>query len=453
MNRPIPDSVPDSVPRELRERLAEALTRPARQQPEWADAPELPGVLRRLAAAPPITAAGDVDRLAAQLGAVARGEAFLLQGGDCAETFAGNTEAHLRSTVRTLVQMAVVLMAGLSLPVVKIGRIAGQYAKPRSAQTDLSGLPAYRGDMINSLVATAEARQHDPRRMLDAYANAAATMNFLRCFGDSDSVDLHRVQEWNRAFVRRSPVGSQFQSLAAQIDRGLRFMAACGVDVREARHSTVYASHEALVLEYEAALIRPVNGRLYDLSAHAVWIGERTRHPDGAHLALAELLANPVGVKIGPGTSPDDAVEYVTRLAPGRPPGTLMLISRMGSAAIREVLPSIVEKVTATGHLVTWVCDPMHGNTRASAGGYKTRDFEQILDEIRGFFAVHRALGTHPGGVHVELTGEDVTECLGGGQRIADAELGTRYASACDPRLNVQQSLELAFLTAELASG
>ncbi len=381
--------------------IAEALTRPAAQQPGWQHDSGRPEVLRRLAGAPPLTSPDEVDQLAAELGKVARGEAFLLHGGDCAETFDGAVEEHIRGTVQLLSRMAAIIGPGAGAPVVRLGRLAGQYAKPRSAPVDNSGVPAYRGDMVNGLPATGAARAPDPRRMLQAYAHAAVTMNFVRLLGHGGGL---------------------------------------------------YASHEALVLDYEAALTRTARDRRYDLSAHALWIGERTRQLEGAHVAFAALLRNPLGVKLGPTTTPEEATEYVTRLAPGREPGALQLIVRAGANEVERMLPPIVAKVTATGHLVTWVCDPMHGNTHRSSTGHKTRSFDDIVAELRGFVAVHRALGTHPGGVHLELTGEDVTECLGGTAGIGEEQLATRYRTVCDPRLNREQSLEIALLlAAELA--
>jgi 3-deoxy-7-phosphoheptulonate synthase len=450
------DTLPElpPLPADLRARLDAALARPAAQQPSWPDQEVVRDVRTVLESVPPITVPPEVDRLRAQLGAVARGEAFLLQGGDCAETFADNTEPHLRATIRTLLQMAVVLTYGSSMPVVKVGRVAGQYAKPRSAPTDAHGLTSYRGDMINSLVATPEARVHDPSRMIRAYANAAAAMNLVRSLTLAGMAGLHRVHDWNKDFVRRSPAGARYEALAGEIDRGLRFMSACGVDHSSLLSTEIYASHEALVLDYERAMLRldrtSETPKLYDLSAHFLWVGERTRALDGAHIAFAELLANPIGLKLGPGTTPDEAVEYVERLDPHGVPGRLTLISRMGAQRVRDVLPEVVQKVTAAGHQVIWQCDPMHGNTIESSTGYKTRHFDWVVDEVQGFFEVHHALGTHPGGIHVELTGEDVTECLGGAQDISDADLCGRYETACDPRLNTQQALELAFLVAEM---
>ncbi|HEY8374041.1 MAG TPA: 3-deoxy-7-phosphoheptulonate synthase class II [Pseudonocardiaceae bacterium] len=446
------DALPElpPLPPELRARLDDALARPAAQQPSWPDPEQVRLVRAVLESVPPITVPAEVDRLQQRLADVANGRAFLLQGGDCAETFADNTESHIRANIRTLLQMAVVLTYGASLPVVKVGRIAGQYAKPRSSDTDALGLPSYRGDMVNSLTPTLEARRHDPSRMIRAYANAGAAMNLVRALTSAGMADLHRVHDWNKDFVLNSRAGERYEALANEIDRGLRFMAACGVDDSSLHTVEFYASHEALVLDYERAMLRLENGKLYDLSAHFLWIGERTRQLDGAHIAFAELMANPIGLKIGPTTTPEQAVEYAERLNPDNVPGRLTLISRMGNQKVRDVLPPIVEKVTASGHSVIWQCDPMHGNTHESSTGYKTRHFDRIVDEVQGFFEVHRALGTHPGGIHVELTGEDVTECLGGAQEISDSDLAGRYETACDPRLNTQQSLELAFLVAEM---
>lgn len=396
-------------PLELPARLEGALGRPAAQQPEWPD----PGLVVRVRAvlenASPLATPGEVDRLRSRLTAVARGNAFVLQGGDCAETFAENTASRVHATVHTMRRVARILAGAAGMHVVTLGRVAGQYAKPRSSPFEAGGLPAYRGDMINAVEPTPQARVPDPMRMLRAYANAAATMNVLRSL------------------------------------RGAEY----------------YASHEALLLDYERAMLRvdtrEVDAReisdpprVYDLSAHLLWIGERTRQLDGAHIAFAQLIANPIGLKLGPGTTPEQAVEYVERLDPAGVPGRLTLISRMGNGRIRDLLPPIVEKVTASGRQVIWQCDPMHGNTVTSTTGYKTRHFDRIVDEVRGFFEVHHALGTHPGGLHLELTGEAVTECVGGAENIREDDLPSRYTTACDPRLNPQQSLELAFLVAEM---
>jgi 3-deoxy-7-phosphoheptulonate synthase len=430
--------------------VVDAVGRPAVQQPAWPD-PELVarvrGVLEKV---PPIAVPSEVDRLQAQLGSVARGEAFLLQGGDCAETFDDNTEAHLRGTIRTLLQMAVVLTYGTSMPVVKLGRIAGQYAKPRSADLDAVGLPSYRGDMINAFEPSEAARRADPGRLIRAYANAAAAMNLTRAITGAGLADLHHLHEWNMDFVRRSSAGERYERVATEIDRSLRFMSACGVDDSSLRTVELFASHEMLVLDYERSLLRAEGERLFLLSAHQVWIGDRTRQLDGAHVALAALIANPVGVKIGPTVTPEQAVELVERLDPDHVDGRVTLVSRMGNAAVREHLPPIVEAVSRSGHRVVWQCDPMHGNTEESPSGHKTRHFDRIMDEVEGFFEVHQRLGTHPGGIHVEHTGENVTECLGGAEMISHAQLGSRYDTACDPRLNTQQALELAFLVVEM---
>ncbi|MCU1686591.1 MAG: 3-deoxy-7-phosphoheptulonate synthase class [Amycolatopsis sp.] len=452
-----PFTAGSELPPELRARLDHALTRPAAQQPDWGDDQRLQAVRAELESVPPITVPATVDRLHEQLGAVARGEAFLLQGGDCAETFAGNTEPHVRGVVQTLLQMSVVLTYGASMPVVKLGRIAGQYAKPRSSALDALGLPSYRGDIVNSMTATPQGRIPDPGRMIRAYANSAVTTNLLQALLGGGIADLHRVHDWNKDFLLSSPAGERYEALAEEIDRALRFMFACGVTDRNLATTEIYTGHEALLLDYERSLLRldtrEDTARLYDLSAHFLWIGERTRQLDGAHIAFAELLANPIGLKIGPGTTPAQAVEYARRLNPHNVPGKLTFIARMGNDKVRGVLAPIVAEVTAAGCAVIWQCDPMHGNTHESSNGYKTRSFDRIVDEVQGFFEVHRALGTHPGGIHVEVTGEDVTECLGGAQEISDADLAGRYETACDPRLNTQQSLELAFLVAEMLRG
>jgi 3-deoxy-7-phosphoheptulonate synthase len=444
------------LPDDLRRRLDAALARPAAQQPSW-DADQARAMRTVLESVPPVTVPSEIEKLNTQLAAVARGEAFLLQGGDCAETFADNTEPHIRANIRTLLQMAVVLTYGASLPVVKVARIAGQYAKPRSSDIDALGLKSYRGDMVNGFAPDAAVREHDPSRLVRAYANASAAMNLVRALTSSGLASLHLVHDWNREFVRTSPAGARYEALAGEIDRGLRFMSACGVNDRNLDTAEIYASHEALVLDYERAMLRladdvdeGASNKLYDLSAHYVWIGERTRQLDGAHIAFAEVIANPIGVKIGPTMTPELAVEYVERLDPDNVAGRLTLVTRMGNNKIRDVLPPIIEKVQACGHQVIWQCDPMHGNTHESSTGYKTRHFDRIVDEVQGFFEVHRALGTHPGGIHVEITGENVTECLGGAQDISDHDLAGRYETACDPRLNTQQSLELAFLVAEM---
>jgi 3-deoxy-7-phosphoheptulonate synthase len=421
-------------------------TLPAAQQPAWPDDVALRETALTLAGMPPLVVASEVDQLRARLAEVARGEAFLLQGGDCAETFATSSQADIAGKVRVLLQMAVVLTYGASLPVVKLGRIAGQYAKPRTAELDPSGRPSYRGDMVNDLHGD---RTPDPRRILRAYSTAASTLNLLRAYAAGGLASLDRVHAWNTAFARSTDTGTRYEKLASEIDRAVQFMRACGVHDAALEGVELYASHEALILEYERALTRVEDGRAYDLSGHFVWVGERTRQMDGAHLDFVSRIANPIGVKLGPSTTPEFAAELVERLDPANEPGRLTLISRMSNARVRDVLPPIVEKVTSTGHLVVWHCDPMHGNTEETADGVKTRHLDRIIDEVDGFFDVHSALGTHPGGLHVELTGDDVTECIGGTAELTAADLARRYETACDPRLNIEQSLELAFRVAE----
>ncbi len=429
-------------------------TRPRVQMPPWPDMAEVASVCHVLDSVPSIVAPYEVDQLRVKLAEVCEGRAFLLQGGDCAETFTDNTESHLLANARTLLQMAVVLTYGASMPVVKVARVAGQYTKPRSAPLDALGLPAYRGDMINSLDANETARVADPQRMIRAYANSAAAMNMLRAYLAGGLADLAGLHTWNKDFVRASPAGERYEAIAREIDRALDFIRACGMTDDEAlRTVSLYCSHEALALEYDRALTRVSDGKAYGLSGHFLWVGERTRQLDHAHIDFIRRLANPVGVKLGPGTSPETAIELCEKLNPDNIPGRLTLISRMGNGKVRDSLPPIVEKVAASGAKVVWQCDPMHGNTHESSNGYKTRHFDRIVDEVLGYFEVHRGLGTHPGGIHIELTGEDVTECLGGAQGIEDLDLPDRYETACDPRLNTQQSLELAFLVAEMLRG
>jgi 3-deoxy-7-phosphoheptulonate synthase len=427
---------------------------PRAQRPPWTDQAAVDDVCSLLGTVPSVVAPYEVDDLRERLALVSEGRAFLLQGGDCAETFADNTESHLLANARTLLQMAVVLTYGASLPVIKVARVAGQFTKPRSADLDALGLPAYRGDMINSLEPTPEARVPDPQRMIRVYANSSSAMNMLRAYLGGGLADLHAVHDWNQDFVRNSAFGERYDAIAREIDRALGFIRACGMRDEEALHTvTLYCSHEALALEYDRALTRVAGGRAYGLSGHYLWIGERTKQLDGAHVDFLSRIVNPIGVKLGPGTTPEQALELCERLNPGNVPGRLTLVSRMGNHRVREVLPAIVAKVTAAGHKVVWQCDPMHGNTHESSNGYKTRHFDRIVDEVLGYFEVHRELATHPGGLHVELTGEDVTECLGGAQAIQDSDLQRRYETACDPRLNTQQSLELAFLVAEMLRG
>lgn len=451
------EALPDLplLPDGIRERFEDVVSRPALQQPSW-DQQDADNVRKILESVPPVVVAAEIEQVKKQLAEVALGKAFLLQGGDCAETFESNTEPHIRANIKTLLQMAVVLTYGASTPVVKLARIAGQYAKPRSSDHDSNGLLNYRGDIVNGVEATEESRRHDPARMIRAYANSSAAMNLVRALTASGTADLYRVTQWNREFVSNSPAGARYEALAREIDRGLKFMEACQVQDESLRTANVYCSHEALLKDYERGLLR-LSGvgegdelRLYDLSAHQLWVGERTRGLEDFHVNLAALIANPVGLKLGPSCTPEEAVAYADRIDPDREPGRLTLISRMGSENVRTVLPGIVRAVEESGHKVVWQCDPMHGNTFTASNGYKTRHFDRIIDEVQGFFEVHRALGSHPGGIHIELTGEDVTECLGGAEDITDVDLPGRYESAVDPRLNTQQSLELAFLVAEM---
>nr|WP_234456585.1 3-deoxy-7-phosphoheptulonate synthase class II [Corynebacterium macginleyi] len=442
------------MPDGIEEVFQDVIKRDAKQQPSW-DPTQADYVRKILESVPPIVVAPEIEKLKRQLADVALGNAFLLQGGDCAETFESNTEPHIRGNVKTLLQMAVVLTYGASVPVVKLGRIAGQYAKPRSSDTDANGLLNYRGDIVNGVEPTDEERRHDPARMIRAYANSSAAMNLVRSLTSSGTADLYRLHEWNREFVRNSRAGARYQDLAREIENGLKFMNACGVQDSTLHSADIYCSHEALLKDYERSMLRlgeDDNGdtKLYDLSAHQLWIGERTRGLEDFHVNFAAMIGNPVGIKLGPGASPEQAVEYAEKLDPNREPGRLTIISRMGHDKVRSVLPPIIKAVEDSGHTVVWQSDPMHGNTFTSSNGYKTRHFDKIVDEVQGFFEVHRDLGTHPGGVHLEFTGEDVTECLGGAEDITDLDLPGRYESAVDPRLNTQQSLELAFLIAEM---
>jgi 3-deoxy-7-phosphoheptulonate synthase len=425
----------------------------AAQQPEWPDRTELTAVTAELSSLPPLVFAGECDLLTERLAAVTAGEAIVLQGGDCAETFAGSTADSVRAKLQTLLQMAVVLTYGASVPVVKVGRMAGQFAKPRSRPTEVRGaveLPAYRGDAVNGLEFTPRARTPDPGRLLRAYHCSAVTLNLCRAFTTGGYADLQQVHAWNQDFVADSPAGQRYERLAGEIDRALSFMRACGVYPKELRSVELYSSHEALLLDYEQALTRTDahSGRDYDTSAHFLWIGERTRDADGAHVEFARSISNPIGVKIGASTRPADLLSLVSALNPDRVPGRLTLITRMGADRIRTGLPPLVQAVTAAGTPVAWVCDPMHGNTYEAPNGYKTRHFDDVLDELRGFFDVHRRLGTHPGGIHIEFTGDNVTECVGGSHEIESGDLHQRYETACDPRLNRSQALDLAFTVA-----
>jgi 3-deoxy-7-phosphoheptulonate synthase len=431
---------------------------PAAQQPEWPDREALRKSLADLASYPPLVFAGECDQLRTRLAAVAKGEAFLLQGGDCAEAFDGVSADQIRNKLKTLLQMAVVLTYAASVPVVKVGRIAGQYSKPRSKPTETRDgvtLPVYRGDSVNGFAFTPESRRPDPERLKRMYNASASTLNLVRAFTTGGYADLRQVHAWNQDFVRNSPSGQRYERLAKEIDSALSFMNACGVDPEEFRTVEFYSSHEALVLDYETALTRTDSrtGKLYDVSGHMVWIGERTRQLDHAHIEFASQISNPIGVKLGPTTTVDEALTLIDRLDPNREPGRLTFITRMGAGKVRDNLPQLVEKVTASGAVPVWICDPMHGNTYEAETGHKTRRFDDVLDEVKGFFEVHRALGTHPGGIHVELTGDDVTECVGGGDEVFVDDLHQRYETACDPRLNRSQSLDLAFLVAEMYRG
>ena len=433
---------------------------PAMQQPEWPDPAELERVLKQVASLPPLVFAGEARNLTTQLGRAARGEAFLLQAGDCAESFDEFSADAIRDKLKIILQMAVVLTYSSGVPAIKVGRIAGQFAKPRSSPTEtVDGveLPSFRGHLVNSPVFSAAARTPDPERLLAAYHQSAATLNLLRAFTQGGFADLTRVHQWNREFVASSPAGQRYEEVAAGIDRALRFMAACGVDTEtepQLHQADMWTSHEALVLGYEEALTRrdSLTGDWYDCSAHMLWIGERTRQLDGAHVEFLSGVGNPIGCKLGPTATPEEALALCERLNPDRVDGRLTFISRMGADQVEDRLRPILRAVTDAGHPVLWACDPMHGNTFTSESGHKTRHLEDVLSEISGFFAAHRAEGTWPGGVHIELTGDDVTECLGGSTEVLAADLDTRYETVCDPRLNGRQSLDLAFRLAELLS-
>lgn len=425
----------------------------AKQQPTWPDSDALQGAVTELATQPPLVFAGEADQLRERLAAAARGEAFLLQGGDCAETFAGATADKIRDRVKTILQMAVVLTYGASMPVIKVGRMAGQFAKPRSSDTETRDgvtLPAYRGDLVNGYDFTPESRTADPSRLVRGYHVSASTLNLIRAFTQGGFADLRQVHAWNQGFIA-NPANQRYESLASEIDRALRFMEACGVESAALTQTEFYVSHEALLLDYERPLVRidSRTGQPYGTSGHMLWIGERTRDLDGAHVELLSKLRNPIAVKLGPTASVDDALRLIDKLDPEREPGRLTFITRMGAGKIRDALPPLLEGVRDSGALPLWVTDPMHGNGITTATGYKTRRFDDVMDEVLGFFEAHRQVGTFPGGMHVELTGDDVTECLGGSENIDEATLATRYESLCDPRLNHMQSLELAFQVAE----
>ncbi|MEO3433182.1 3-deoxy-7-phosphoheptulonate synthase class II [Inquilinus sp. CAU 1745] len=432
-------------------------TKPARQMPAYPDAVKLADAEAQLSAFPPLVFAGEARSLKAHLAKVAAGEAFLLQGGDCAEAFNEFRADKIRDTFRVLLQMAVVLTFGSSMPVVKVGRMAGQFAKPRSSDMETIGgvdLPSYRGDIINGFEFEAESRVPDPERMIRAYNQSASTLNLLRAFAQGGYADLHKVHQWNLGFVGRTPEGERYEAFANRIDEALQFMAACGVTAGTTpsiRETDFYTSHEALLLPYEQALTRidSTSGDWYDVSSHMLWIGDRTRQLDGAHVEFLRGVKNPVGLKCGPTSDPDELIRLIDVLNPEDEAGRLTLIVRMGADKVEGHLPALLRRVKAEGRTVVWSCDPMHGNTVKSSSGYKTRRFDAILSEVRQFFEIHQAEDTHPGGVHFELTGQDVTECTGGAQAITDNALSLRYHTACDPRLNAHQALELAFLLAE----
>ena len=426
----------------------------AAQQPQW-PADELATAVKELKSYPPLVFAGECDDLKSHIAQAAEGKAFWLQGGDCAETFASATADSIRDRIKTILQMAAILQYYSSMPVIKVGRMAGQFAKPRSADTETRGdvtLPAYRGDAVNDLAFTPEARRPDPQRLVKVYNTSAATLNLVRAFTQGGFADLRKVHDWNKGFVKDNAYATRYEAMATEIGRALDFMKSAGVDPDQFKTVEFFSSHEALIMEYEKALTRidSRTGNPYDVSGHFIWIGERTRQLDGAHVEFASKVRNPIGVKLGPKSTVDDALALIDKLDPNREPGRLTFITRMGAGKIREALPALVDGVTKSGAKVLWVCDPMHGNTFESSSGYKTRQFEDVMDEVKGFFEVHKSLGTHPGGVHIELTGDDVTECLGGGAKISAEDLASRYETACDPRLNHTQSLELAFLVAEM---
>jgi 3-deoxy-7-phosphoheptulonate synthase len=429
-----------------------------RQVPVYPDAAALAAAEARLRGYPPLVFAGEARRLREELAEVAAGKAFLLQGGDCAESFAEFHPDNIRDTFRVLLQMSVVMTFAAACPVVKVGRMAGQFAKPRSADTETIGgvtLPSYRGDSINRMEFTEEARRADPERMVQAYNQSAATLNLLRAFAQGGYADLHQVHRWTLGFVENSPQGERYRDLAERLDEALAFMAACGLTSETApqlRETEFYTSHESLLLGYEQAMTRvdSTSGDWYDTSAHMLWVGDRTRDPDDAHIEFLRGIGNPVGCKAGPTMDPDSLLRVIDALNPDNVAGRMVIITRMGHDQVEAKLPALVRAVEREGRTVVWSCDPMHGNTIKSSNGYKTRPFDNILEEVKRCFAVHRAEGTYLGGVHVELTGQNVTECIGGAQAITEAGLADRYHTHCDPRLNADQSIELSFLLAQM---
>jgi 3-deoxy-7-phosphoheptulonate synthase len=432
--------------------------RPAEQQPEWPDAESLEAALREIAAMPPLVFAGEARTLREQLALAQEGRAFLLVAGDCAESFEAFSADAIRDKLRVILQMSVVLMYGTGVPTIKVGRMAGQFSKPRSAPTETRDgvtLPSFRGDTVNDFTFEVNARRSDPTRLVRAYHQSAATLNLVRAFAKGGFADLSRVNAWNQEFVERSPEGRRYEAVAGEIERALRFMRACGIDLEaelQLHEVDIWTAHEALLLGYEEALTRrdSITDTWYDCSAHLLWIGDRTRRVDGAHVEFLTGVHNPVGVKLGPSTTPEELLGLCERLDPGRTPGRLVLFSRMGADRIAEALPPLLRAVKLRGYPVVWACDPMHGNTFQHQSGYKTRRFDDIMRELHSFFDACEAADVWPGGVHVELTGEDVTECLGGGDAVLDGHLEQRYETMCDPRLNARQSLDLAFETAAL---
>jgi 3-deoxy-7-phosphoheptulonate synthase len=428
---------------------------PIRQVPSYPDADKLAAMEARLTRFPPLVFAGEARRLKSALALAASGQAFVLQGGDCAESFGDFTANIIRDTFRVLLQMAVVLTFGGAMPVVKLGRMAGQFAKPRSSETETIGnetLPSYRGDIVNGPDFSAFARMPDPARMEFGYFQSAGTLNLLRAFASGGYADLHEVHRWNLDFVERSPLAERYKDLSARIDETLSFMAACGLtSAPQIRETDFYTSHEALLLPYEQALTRldSTSGEYYACSAHFLWIGDRTRQLDGAHVEFMRGIKNPIGMKVGPSMEPDDLLRIMDVLDPNNEPGRLTLIARMGADKVGAKLPGLLRAVKAAGRAPVWLCDPMHGNTVATAAKIKTRKFESIVAELQSFFDAHQAEGTIAGGAHVEMTGQNVTECTGGARGLSDDDLGERYQTFCDPRLNAEQSLELAFLLAE----
>ena len=433
---------------------------PIKQVPDYPDAEKLAGVESKLAAMPPLVFAGEAQSLKRQLGEVAEGRAFLLQGGDCAESFAEFSANNIRDSFKVILQMAVVLTFGASMPVVKVGRVAGQFAKPRSSPmeaVDGIELPSYRGDMINAMPFTEKDRVPDPKRLLRVYEQSAATLNLLRAFAQGGLADLTKVHSWVTEFLSGTPQADRFQELAGRIEESLNFMRACGITPETARplaETDFYTSHESLLLNYEEALTRrdtiTDEKDWYATSAHMIWIGDRTRQPDGAHVEYMRGIANPIGLKCGPSLDPDELVRLIETLNPDNVPGRLTLIARMGADKVRAGLPPLLKAVKASGAKVVWCCDPMHGNTIKASSGYKTRRVNDVMAEVQGFFDAHDEIGTYPGGVHFEMTGQNVTECVGGVVDVTEARLGDRYHTHCDPRLNGAQALELAFLIADL---